>query len=151
MIFDEIKNAHLYFSLNERLKEGFEFLINSDLKNLPDGKHIIKGDKIYANVQSMLSKPFEEQKWEAHRKYIDIQYVIKGREKMGYGLLSDFDKTIIPYDDNKDVTFLEGKNYNYINVKEDSFVIFFPNDVHAPMLCVEEPEEIKKVIVKVKI
>ncbi len=151
MIFDEIKNAHLYFALNERLKEGFQFLLNSDLKNLADGKHIIKGDEIYANVQTILTKPAEDRKWEAHRKYIDIQYVIKGKEKMGYGTLSGFNKTIIPYDESKDVVFLEGGRDNYVDVREGSFTIFYPDDVHAPMLSVDKSEEVKKVIVKVKI
>lgn len=151
MIFDELKNAHQYFALSNNIKEGFEFLINSDLKNLSEGKHIIKGDEIYANVQSLITKPIEEAKWEVHRKYIDIQYVITGDEKMGYGLLSDFNKTITPYDDNKDVAFLEGKNYNYVDVKEGNFVIFYPNDVHAPMLNYADSRAIKKVIVKIKL
>ena len=151
MIYDEIKNVHTYFSLNGRLKEGFQFLLNSDLKNLKDGRHIIKGDEIYANVQTLNTKPVEEQKWEAHKKYIDIQYVIRGREKMGFGVLSDFNKTVVPYDENKDVMFLEGENYSYIDVKEGSFVIFYPNDVHAPMLSVDSSEEIKKVIVKIAV
>ena len=66
-------------------------------------------------------------------------------------MLNDFDKTVVSYDKNKDVAFLEGKNYNYINVGEGNFVIFYPNDVHAPMLSVKNSEEIKKVIVKIKL
>jgi len=151
MIFDELKNARYYFNFSNNFKEGFQFLLNSDLENLKEGKHIIKGDEIYANIQTLKTKPLEEQKWEVHRKYIDIQYVIKGREKMGFALLKDFNKTISPYDDVKDVAFLEGKNYNYINVQSGNFVIFYPNDVHAPMLSVEDGEEIKKVIIKIKV
>ena len=151
MIFDSLDNAQKYFTLSENLKKGFEFLLNSDLNNLQDGKHIIEGDILYANIQTLKTKPAEEQKWEGHRKYIDIQYVIKGREKMGFGLLKDFNKTLIAYDNEKDITFLDGKNYNYINVNEGNFVIFYPNDIHAPMLSVNNSEEIKKVIVKVKI
>lgn len=151
MISDNLNNAKQYFSLSEKIKRGFEFLLNSDLKNMQDGKHIIDGDEIYANVQTLITKPVEEAKWEAHRKYIDIQYVIKGKEKMGYGILSDFNETVVKYDDDKDITFLNGKNYNYIDVKEGNFVVFYPNDVHAPMLSVSNCEEIKKVIVKIKI
>lgn len=69
---------------------------------------------------------------------------------MGYGIYEDF-KTSEKYDEIKDVEFLEGEKYNYINVEENEFVIFYPNDVHAPMLCVENPEQIKKVIVKIAI
>ena len=151
MIFDTLNNSKQYYSLNEKFKKGFEFLCNSDLENMKDGKYIIQEDEIYANIQTLKTKPIKEVKWEVHRKYIDIQYVIKGKEKMGYGILNDFTKNIIPYDNNKDVEFLEGKNYNYVDVQAGNFVIFYPNDVHAPMLSVENPEEIKKVIVKIKI
>ena len=149
MIFDNLENKKQYYSLGEKIKKGFGFLINSDLKNLADGKYQIDGDLIFANIQTLNTKPMQEARWEAHRKYIDIQYVISGKEKMGYGVLKDFNKTVIPYDDNKDIVFLEGKNYNFVDVHEGNFVIFYPNDVHAPMLSVENSETIKKVIVKI--
>ena len=151
MIIDNLKNVKQYFALFGNLKKGFEFLLNSDLKNLPDGKHLIDGENIFANVQTLQTKPQSEAKWEAHRKYIDIQYVIKGQEKMGYGFLSDFKTTVIPYDEIKDVEFLDGEKYNFVDVEHGNFVIFYPNDVHAPMLAVNNCETIKKVIVKVKI
>lgn len=151
MIFDRLNNAEQYFLLGNKLQKGFEFLINSDLENLEDGRYEIMGDEIFANVQSLKTKPTQEQKWEVHRDYIDIQYVIKGREKMGYGILEDFKKITIPYDKEKDVEFLDGEKYNYVKVNQGDFVVFYPNDVHAPMLAYDNSEDIKKVIVKVKI
>lgn len=151
MIFDRLKNASQYNILGEKIKKGFDFLINTDLKSLPSGKYEIDGDKIFANVQTLTTKPKEDKKWEVHKKYIDIQYVIKGREKMGYGILEDFKKVANPYDNKKDIEFLDGEKFNYIDVNEGDFVIFYPNDVHAPMLSVESNEEIKKVIVKIAI
>ncbi|MBQ8634925.1 YhcH/YjgK/YiaL family protein [bacterium] len=151
MIFDNLKNKKLYYSLHKNFEKAFDFLANTDLKNLPDGKYEIDGNEIYANVQSLKTKPQEEKKWEVHRKYIDIQYIISGKEKMGYGLLKDFPTTTIKYDEDKDIEFLDGKPFNFIDVQEGNFVIFFENDVHAPMLCVDSEENIKKVIVKIKI
>ena len=151
MIFDRLKNASQYDILGEKIKKGFDFLINTDLKSLPGGKYEIDEDKIFANVQTLTTKPKEDKKWEVHRKYIDIQYVIKGREKMGYGILEDFKKVVNPYDNKKDIEFLDGEKFNYIDVNEGDFVMFYPNDVHAPMLSVEDDEEIKKVIVKIAI
>ncbi len=150
MIFDNLNNMEQYYKLNENFKIGFEFLLNNDLKSLKDGKYQIKGDEVFANIQSLTTKEKSQKKWEAHKKYIDIQYVISGKECMGYGIYEDF-KTSEKYDEIKDVEFLEGEKYNYINVKENEFVIFYPNDVHAPMLCIENPEQIKKVIVKIAI
>ncbi len=149
MIFDRLKNASQYYVLGEKIKKGFDFLINTDLKSLPDGKYEIDGNEIFANVQTLKTKAKEDKKWEVHRKYIDIQYVIKGREKMGYGILEDFKTIVSPYAPEKDLEFLDGEKYNYIDVYEGDFVMFYPNDIHAPMLKVNNEEEIKKVIVKI--
>ena len=69
---------------------------------------------------------------------------------MGYGLLKNF-KTSVEYDDKNDIEFLSGDKFNYINLSKGEFVIFYPDDIHAPVLNVDENKEIKKVIVKIKI
>ena len=149
MIFDRLSNCEQYYSLNEKFKKAFEFLKNTDLVNLDEGSYEIDGKNIYANVQSVDLKPVEEKKWEVHRKYIDIQYVITQKEKMGYGILEDFKTIIEKYDDSRDVEFLDGEKFNFVDVNCGYFVIFYPNDVHAPMLRVDKAEKIKKVIVKI--
>lgn len=149
MIFDKLSNCEQYYSLNEKFKKAFEFLKNTDLVNLDEGSYEIDGKNIYANVQSVDLKPVEEKKWEVHRKYIDIQYVITQKEKMGYGILEDFKTIIEKYDDSRDVEFLDGEKFNFVDVNCGYFVIFYPNDVHAPMLRVDKAEKIKKVIVKI--
>jgi len=155
MIFDRLSNCAQYGALNEKIKKGFDFIKNNDLKNFKDGKYIIEGEEddpeIYANIQTLTTKTPENKKWEAHRKYIDIQYVIKGKEKTGFGILEDFNQIIEPYDQKKDIEFLNGNKFSFVNVQEGDFTVFFPNDVHAPMLACETSEEIKKVIVKIKI
>lgn len=151
MIFDRLSNCEQYIKMNEKFKLAFDFLNNTDLKVIEDGSYEILGKEIYANVQSLSTKPIEEKKWEVHRKYIDIQLVISGKEKMGYGILDDFNEITVPYSDEKDVEFLDGKEFNFVDVKEGNFVIFYPQDVHAPMLAVEKPMNIKKVIVKIAV
>ncbi len=150
MIFDRLSNSKQYEKLNEKFKNGFDFLKNNNLKEMKDGRYDI-AEGVFANVQSLKTKNKTAKKWEAHKDYIDIQYVIKGEECMGYGILEDFKKVVVPYDKEKDIEFLDGEKFNYINVNENDFVIFYPNDVHAPMLSVKEDVEIKKVIVKIKI
>jgi len=151
MIYDRLSNCEQYYVLGNKFKKAFEFLKNTDLITLSDGSYEIDGKEIYANVQSLKTKPIEEKKWEVHRKYIDIQYVICGSEKMGYGILEDFSEILVPYDNEKDVEFLNGEKFNYVNVEAENFVIFYPNDVHAPMLAYDKPMNIKKVIVKIAI
>lgn len=151
MIFDKLNNSNLYEKLNADFKVAFDFLKNTNLKELSDGRYEIDGKKIYANVQSLKTKQEKEKRFEAHRKYIDIQYVIKGKEKMGYGILDDFKTVLEKYNDEKDVEFLDGEKFNFVNVEEGEFVVFYPHDAHAPMLSVEDDIEIKKVIVKILI
>ncbi len=148
MIIDKLENAYLYYGLNENLKLGLEYLQNTDLINTPDGKHIIAGDNIFANVQTGLTKNPETTPWEYHRVYTDIQYVIKGAEIMGWDNLEKFIVTE-EYNEEKDVAFgrVEGA---YVTVPQGYFVIFTPQDAHQPMLQIDVPEEVKKVIVKVK-
>ena len=77
MIFDNIKNASKYYNLDEKIKTGLLFLQNNDLKSMQLGKHIINDD-IYINIEQYFPKPIENCKFEAHKKYIDIQYIIEG-------------------------------------------------------------------------
>lgn len=151
MIYDKLNNCEQYYVLGDKFKKAFDFIKNTDLLAISDGSYEIQGKEIYANVQSLKTKPIEEKKWEAHRKYIDIQYVICGSEKMGYGILENFDEIIEQYDSEKDIEFLNGKEFNFINIKSGDFVIFYPNDVHAPMLAYNKPINIKKVIIKIAI
>lgn len=153
MIFDNIQNAHLYYNLGDKIKKGFEFILNNDLKSMPCGRHDI-AEGIYVNVQELETKLPHMAKFEAHREYIDIQYVISGNERMDFSLIDNFLEDI-PYDSEKDVEFLKLKEDalcpNVINVREGDFAVFFPQDVHAPMLsCNDGCEKIKKVIVKIK-
>ncbi len=149
MIFDQLKNAHLYFSLGQRIQKAFEYLLNTDLENLEPGKYEIEGENIYAVVQNYDTKPITAGKWEAHKKYIDIQYIIMGKEKMGY---SNSIKMIVTeeYNPEKDIMFLKG-NGNFLIAEEGYFALFFPSDVHMPGIAVHLSIPVKKIVMKVKV
>lgn len=149
MIFDQLKNAHLYFPLGKRIQTAFEYLQNNDLISLEPGKYEIEGENIYAVVQNYDTKPITAGKWEAHKKYIDIQYIVSGKEKMGY---SNPVKMIVTeeYNSEKDVMFLKG-NGNFLIAEEGYFALFFPTDVHMPGIAVNLSIPVKKVVVKVKV
>ncbi|MBQ2871223.1 YhcH/YjgK/YiaL family protein [bacterium] len=148
MIIDKLENAHLYYCLNRNIEKGLKFLQSNDMLAMEDGKHIIDGDKIYANVQSGMTKEPSTTPWEAHKIYTDIQYIIKGAEIMGWANLENF-KADSEYDEEKDVIFGNAKG-SYVTVPENYFVIFTPEDAHKPMLKIIEEKPVKKVIVKVK-
>ena len=149
MIKDNIKNAKEYYYLGQRFQKGFEYLENTDILNLENGKYEIEGDDIFVSVQDYQTKPLNEGKFEAHRKYADIQFLAKGNEKMGFGDIENFKPNTF-YDDAKDIIFLEGRG-DFIEVKSGDFVIFMPQDAHMP--CIENNDSVyvKKAVVKVKI
>lgn len=148
MILDTLDNYHLYQSINERIAKGFEFLHNTDLDAIPSGKHDIDGDTIFALVQEYQTKPLAECKLESHKKYIDIQYVIRGEEFMG--ITTKNNQKILEVNEDKDYTFYEGST-SLVRVSKGMFTIFFPDDLHQPCVQKELASEVKKVVIKVLI
>ena len=149
MIFDAIENAEVYYGLGEKFKRAFEFIKSTDLKSLKDGKIEIDGDNIFAIAQKYKTKDSDDGIWEAHRKYIDIQYMISGAENMGF-VLADYLEISDKYNEADDVEILKGLG-DFVQVNEGEFVIFFPDDAHMPGIKIKENEEIRKVVVKIKI
>jgi len=109
MIIDNIKNSKLYFSVNNNFKKAFEFIEKAVNDNFEVGKYEIDGDKVYALVQEYETKTHNDTKFEGHKKYIDIQYIIEGTE---YIEIADIDgmEPFTVYDDDKDFTlYSDGK------------------------------------------
>lgn len=149
MIADIIENAQDYYKLGENFQKGFEFLKNTDLKKLENGKYEIEGDNVFVSVQDYQTKPEAKGKFEAHKKYADIQFIISGEEKIGYTNIRNCTPTTF-YDDTNDIVFLEGKG-DFITAHENSFLIFMPQDAHMPCISIDDSKYVKKAVVKVKI
>jgi len=148
---DNIKNANNYLDLPERVKLGLKYLTNTDFSTLENGKYEILGDEVFAIVQEYTPKNESEGKFEAHKKYIDIQYIIKGEEKMGFGDINNFSEST-EYNKEKDIVFLSQNEIgkpDFVEVKENEFVIFTPQDAHMPSIAANSFENVKKTVVKV--
>jgi YhcH/YjgK/YiaL family protein len=149
MIFDQLKNSHIYFQLGESFEKAFKYLSETDFTNMEPGKYEIDGNNVYAIVQTYNTKPASSGKWEAHKQFADIQYIFSGVEKMGF---TSFDKVILieGYNSEKDCAIYKGEG-NFLNVEEGNMAVFFPTDVHMPSLALHIPKEVKKVVVKVRV
>jgi YhcH/YjgK/YiaL family protein len=148
MIFDTIENYARYAGLGSNLFAALKFLRENDLAALPVGRQELDGDKLYLLAQEYTTKPVEAGRWEAHRKYIDIQYMVSGSERMGFANLRTMQ--LGEYNPEKDFQALTGSG-NFVDVFHGSFAIFFPEDAHMPTLAVGAPEQVRKVVMKVKI
>lgn len=149
MILDKIENADFYTAISENLKKGFEYLKNTDLQNAEVGKYEIDGKDLFAMVSEYESKAHEDCRPEAHHAYADIQYIISGREAIGYAPLNGQTPTT-EFNPEKDIVFYAGETVQ-LNLEAGMFAVFFPQDVHRPCMQIDGPEKVKKIVVKVKI
>lgn len=149
MIKDKLLNSSVYYSLSERIKTGLSWLESTDLINLADGKYLIDGEQVYASVQTYDTK--DDAKYESHRRYIDIQYMIDGEEKIGVTDLSNC-VSCVEYDTERDLEFYDITcTEEYFNLEKGQFLILYPHDAHKPSISKEEKSKVKKVVVKVAI
>jgi YhcH/YjgK/YiaL family protein len=149
MIIDKIENSHIYNGLGKRIEKAFEYINYTDLKNIQPGKYEIDGENIFALVSEYKTKSESEGKLEAHKKYIDVQYVIDGEELMGYAPLNG-QEILVPYKEENDIVFFTGDK-SFTKVSTGMFAIFFPTDVHMPGINTGKISDVKKLVIKVRI
>lgn len=150
MIYDSLTNSDFYFSHGSRFFRALEF-IKKFKNSKPDGRYEIDGADIYAIVSSYRTKPAEQQIIESHRKYTDIQVILKGCERIDAAILSDCFVIGSPYDENRDAVYYKAMpEYVEIGMRPGFFAVFYPQDVHRPACNLDSNvEEIRKIVIKV--
>lgn len=140
-----------YFRNKSRWEKAFKFLAGSDLKKLEIRRYDIDGDNLFATVSEYLTKNEETTDFEAHRKYIDIQYVISGKEIMNVAPLIKACEEVTPYDGTKDIEFLKVLTMQKYAATQQNFFIFFPSDAHRPGIKENVNALVRKIVIKVKV
>lgn len=148
MVIDSLSNSDKYNGLHKRFAQAFEFIKSQDLAAIEPGKYPIDGTDLHASVSLKDGVKQADAKFEAHNNYIDIQVCPTGSEELGWKPRQNCVDPKEAYNAEKDVIFYNDKPDMYFSLHEGQFAIFFPDDVHAPMIG-EEP--VKKLVVKVKI
>lgn len=147
MVLDSLANSEQYTTLHKSFAKAFEYLKTTDFSTIEAGKYVIDGDNIYASVSEYTTK--EKGELEGHELYIDIQYIVKGCEIIGYAERTNQESSVA-YNPTKDIEFFKG-DYAPIKIEAGQFVVLFPNDLHLPCLSCNAPTNVKKVVVKVKL
>lgn len=149
MIIDTIENAAKYASIHPLFAQAFEYIRNTDLVAIEIGKYEIT-DGLKAIVSNKKGMTAEEStaKFECHNANIDIQYCISGVETLGWKPRQSCKLEREPYNPEKDVLFYTDKPDMFFQLTDGQFAIFFPEDVHAPMI---GEGDIKKLVIKVSI
>jgi YhcH/YjgK/YiaL family protein len=149
MIIDSIQNRARYERLGTGIAKALEYLARTDVSKVATGRYDLDGDNVYALVQRYDTKPREKGVWEAHRRYIDVQFVASGVESMGYAPIGSLTVTQ-PYAADKDCVLLAGTG-DFVTAAAGTFVVFFPEDAHMPCLACVAPQAVCKVVVKVAV
>lgn len=129
--------------------KAFAYLKNTDLKSLPNGRHVIDGTNVYAIVTEAPTKDYEKTTFESHRKYIDLQYVITGEEAMAKTAVSSVTVSK-PYDETADIANYTGEGKLY-TVPAGTFMLFFPSEAHRPNVTPGGNKVVKKIVIKVAV
>lgn len=150
MVYDKIDNTEIYKGLSADIFEGLMFL-KQVIPNMKSGAYDIN-PRVKAIVSEYTTKEVNDLGYEAHRVYIDIQYLIVGEEKICC-LPLEYLKEIKPYNKEKDAAFYEATNIKpqELLLGHGYFAILFPQDGHMPQLYVDKPMKVKKVVLKVKV
>jgi len=137
-----------YEGNKEMWNKVFKFLGDSKLATMAPGKYPVDGENAYATITLGAPKKPEDAKWESHRKYIDLQYVIMGKVQLGVCPLAKATVTE-PYNEKKDAAnyTADGK---YYDATPKNFFLFFPEDVHRPDIYVKGYDTLKKLVIKVR-
>lgn len=148
MILDSLENIGKCISLNPNFAKAVEFVESNDLLSLPVGRNEICGDLVFANVIEAKPRGKDDAPIEIHRKYIDVQIPLSGNEVMGYTPIEELPYAEFIESDDAALYPVGMPARDYFNVRKGQFVMFFPQDGHAPAITAEP---LKKVIIKVAI
>jgi YhcH/YjgK/YiaL family protein len=150
MIIDTLSNAEKYFCIHPLFAKAFEYIQSQNIDTIEVGKYEIDGDKLRAIVTNNpgISATESAAKFECHDKHIDIQFCINGKEQMGWKPRNTCTQQKSEGSVENDMLFYNDAPDMYFQLKNHQFAIFFPEDVHAPMIGIGD---IKKILIKVRI
>lgn len=151
MIFDILSRSARYAGLHSQFPAAFDFLRKLTGGEAP-GRYDLDGDRCFALVQTYQTKPQSEALFEAHRKYIDVQFLFSGRETILWAPLESMVEQTMAYDDSKDAALWRLiPETTPLHVSAGHFVILYPEDAHAPCIEWENAEKVFKVVIKVAV
>ena len=152
MIVTDINHIEHQVSKTAFFKKTIEFLRRPDIHNMADGRVDIDGQQVFALVQRYETVITDAPKFEYHRKYIDIQYIVSGEEVIGWAPVEQMTITEA-YDLEKDICFgiAPKKEITIVHLQVGQLAVFYPEDGHAPKLAAGLPSAVFKIVVKVAV
>ncbi len=150
MIYGSIHQQNHYNFLSDNIKKCFAYINEHSLESYEKGSYVIDDDNLFFNLVEYQTKDSETDGfWEAHKRYIDLHYIISGREKINLGFIDRMEQgTFVEADD---FLPLNGKASASVFMEPGDFLICYPEDAHMTALSKEQSSSVKKVIFKIRL
>lgn len=149
MIFGNRKNIQEFSYLEKGIQECFQYADEHDLLSYEKGSHEIDGDRLFVNIVEYTTTTADNRFWEAHKNYLDLHLMLKGEEQIDLNFIQNME--IKEFVEKDDFLPMDGEKNASIILREDDFLICYPNDGHRTAVALDEPSNIKKAIFKIKI
>ena len=148
MIVANLANKQEYYGIHPELDKALDYLTPEFLEKASTEKTLLDGESLFVTKFHLETVPMEQTFFEAHRKYLDIQVVTEGQERVD-----------IAHPDGLTLTENKGDFYGYTGQAEQSvilkpgtFLVVFPGDAHRLRIPVEQPgEAFTRVVFKIKV
>lgn len=152
MIFDSVQNASLYENINPNLKIALDYMKNNDLNAMEPGRYPLAGGDVLVIIKKgFQTKAPEQCKWESHLEFLDIQYLLSGREMIGCCAASQMEAKG-PYDPETDKILYHGSEKAFqTRLFPGDFIVLFPNDAHMTLIADGEVTTNNKAVIKVRL
>lgn len=149
MIFGNLKQREELTFLEEKIKSCLAYAADHKLQDMEPGRYEIDGTRIYMNLEEFTTLSAEGRDFEAHKRYLDIFYIVDGAEQVDFNFIENMNQ--IYYDSEKDRASLEGDSAGSVVLRTGDFLVCYPHDAHRPAIFVGEPQKIRKAVFKVMI
>lgn len=149
MIYGNKNQIEEFAFLDEKVKTCFEYIASHDLYAMQPGRYEIDGDRIFLNLEEFETIPAEGRDFEAHKRYLDLFYIVDGAEQVDVSFIQKLRNN--GYEEARDRMSLDGDAACSLVLSEGDFLICYPHDGHRPAICVGEPAQIKKAVFKIQI
>jgi len=152
MIVSELRNLKSQVVMTPNLESAIDFLLERGNDELPAGRLVVDGERVYVEVQSYDTIEGGDWRFEGHRKYLDIQYVVEGQEIIGWASIADATVTT-PYRDDHDAWLgtVDPEFVTSVRLRAGQLALLYPEDAHAPRRAAGAVSPVRKLVVKVAI
>ncbi len=139
-------------ALAPALQKALAYLKATDFSKVKPGQFAIDGERLYGMLNEYQTEPKDQRRPEAHRKHIDVQYIVSGEELIGCARLIDgltvLEDRLADWDV---IHYADVPNETDLLMSSGMYAIFFPWDVHRPNCAKGAAQLVRKVVLKVAV